>query len=91
MPDLPAPAVFMVAPGHFVDGQPQYPTFVQSQVAALIESGVTVHLGLFTGRTNPLEVIRGVRRLKEAFRRSQAELIHAQRRWQLPTLPARFH
>ena len=78
MPDKLAPAVFMVVPGHFVDGQPQYPTFVQSQMASLIESGVTVHLGLFTGRTNPLEVIRGVRRLKEAFRRSGAKLIHAQ-------------
>jgi hypothetical protein len=78
MPDKLAPAVFMVVPGRFVDGQPQYPTFVQSQMASLIECGVTVHLGLFTGRTNPLEVIRGVRRLKEAFRRSGTELIHAQ-------------
>ena len=78
MPDIPAPAVFMVVPGHFADGKPQYSPFVQSQMAALRESGVTVHLGLFTGRINPLEVIRDVRRLKEAFRRSGAELIHAQ-------------
>jgi teichuronic acid biosynthesis glycosyltransferase TuaC len=78
MSDIPAPAVFMVVPGHFADGQPQYPTFVQSQIAALVECGVTVHLGLFAGRTNPLEVICGVRRLREAFRQSGAELIHAQ-------------
>ena len=78
MHDLPAPAVFMVVPGHFADGKPQYSPFVQSQMTALIESGVTVHLGLFTGRINPLEVIRDVRCLKEAFRRSGANLIHAQ-------------
>jgi len=78
MPDLPAPAVFMVVPGHFTDGEPQYSTFVQSQMAALRESGVTVHLGLFTGRISPLEVGRDVRRLKAAFHRSGAALIHAQ-------------
>ena len=78
MPDLSAPTVFMVVPGHFTDGKPQYSPFVQSQMAALRESGVTVHLGLFTSRINPLEVIRGVRRLKEAFHRSGAALIHAQ-------------
>jgi teichuronic acid biosynthesis glycosyltransferase TuaC len=78
MPDLPAPAVFMVVPGHFADGKPQYSPFVHAQMVALRESGVTVHLGLFTGRINPLEVIRNVQRLKEAFRRSGAALIHAQ-------------
>ena len=78
MPDIPAPAVFMIVPGYFADGKPQYSTFVQSQMAALIEGGVTVQLGLFTGRINPLEVISDVRRLKEAFRRSGAKLIHAQ-------------
>jgi len=78
MPDIPAPAVFMVVPGHFADGKPQYATFVQSQMVALRERGVTVHLGLFTGRINPLEVIRDVRRLREAFRRSEAALMHAQ-------------
>ena len=78
MPDIPGPPVFMVVPGDFVDGKPQYSPFVQSQRAALIESGVTIHLGLFTGRTNPLKIIRDVRRLKKAFRRSGAELVHAQ-------------
>jgi hypothetical protein len=68
----------MVVPGHFADGKPQYATFVQAQMASLRERGVTVHLGLFTGRINPLEVIRDVRRLKAAFRHSGAELIHAQ-------------
>ena len=78
MPDIPALAVFMVVPGHLADGKPHYSPFVQSQMAALRDSGVTVHLGLFTGRINPLEVICDVQRLKEAFRRSRAELIHAQ-------------
>jgi glycosyltransferase involved in cell wall biosynthesis len=68
----------MVVPGHFADGKPQYSTFVKAQMAALRERGVTVHLGLFAGRINPVKVIRDVRRLKAAFRRSGAALLHAQ-------------
>jgi teichuronic acid biosynthesis glycosyltransferase TuaC len=71
-------SVFMVVNGTIKNGEPQYPTFIRTQIETLRQAGCQVVVSVVDDRTSVHGVLRNIRRLKNELAVAQSQIVHAQ-------------